>query len=66
MYKLKIVMRAGGEVIRSRDKGNRTLVLRTFAEARMFADNGAKVKITVRAPDGRVTKHTFKGKGYEQ
>jgi len=66
MYKIKAVLTTTDGVIRHQDRGSRTLVLRIFAEAQMWANNGAKVKVVVRAPDGRVTKHTFKGEGYAQ
>ena len=61
MYKLRISFHNGAEVIKIRDKGNRSVVLRAFAEAKAMAGRGTKVKVVVRAPDGRVTKHNFKG-----
>jgi hypothetical protein len=62
MYKMKIVCKMGEDIIRSSERGNRIAALRTFSEARALASNGAIVKVTVRAPNGRVTKHTFRGK----
>jgi hypothetical protein len=62
MYKLKIVVKTGQDVIRMSEKGNRMVALRAFSQARELAQRGAVVKVIVRAPDGRVSKHNFRAK----